>query len=38
MLTQHWVHDSTGFHAEWVDEAGSQAVAHKDDESDESIY
>ena len=30
MLTQHWVEDATGIHAEWIDEDVTQ-VAVEDD-------
>jgi hypothetical protein len=34
MLTQHWVEDTTGIHAEWVEEEGTTAVDLGDDGDD----
>jgi hypothetical protein len=31
MLTQHWVEDTTGIHAEWVEEEGTPTTDLGDD-------
>ena len=34
MLTQHWVEDTAGIHAEWVEEEGVAAVDLGDEGDD----
>lgn len=31
MLTQHWVEDASGIHAEWVDEDATPVAVDSDD-------